>query len=162
MLRPAKTHSVLPDNIMRWFEIEEKVRFNEVDEWGMVFYGNYMAWFELARIALLENFDLLPRQMVELGYVAPVVNLNCDYKRSARTGDIVIVRTTVLKPEIAALIFKFEILLKESRELLAKGETTQVLLTTEHKMIYRLSGELEKRIVKLLDYCSADEPATVS
>ena len=147
---------------MRWFEIEEKVRFNEVDEWGMVFYGNYMAWFELARIALLENFNLLPRQMVELGYMAPVVNLNCDYKRSARTGDNVIVRTTVLKPEIAALVFKFEILQKESRELLARGETTQVLLTTEHKMIYRLSGELEKRIVTLLDYCSADEPATVS
>ena len=147
---------------MRWFEIEEKVRFNEVDEWGMVFYGNYMAWFELARIALLENFNLLPRQMVELGYMAPVVNLTCDYKRSARTGDNVIVRTTVLKPEIAALVFKFEILQKESRELLARGETTQVLLTTEHKMIYRLSGELEKRIVTLLDYCSADEPATVS
>ncbi len=145
---------------MRWFEIEEKVRFNEVDEWGMVFYGNYMAWFELARIALLENFNLLPRQMVELGYLAPVVNLNCDYKQSARTGDSVIVRTTVLKPEIAALIFKFEILLKESRELLAQGETTQVLLTTEHKMIYRLRGELEKRIIKLLNYCRADEPAT--
>jgi len=148
--------------MMRWFEIEEKVRFNEVDEWGMVFYGNYMAWFELARVALLENFDLLPRQMVELGYMAPVVNLNCDYKHSARTGDSVIVRTTVLKPEIAALIFKFEILLKESRELLAKGETTQVLLTTEHKMIYKLSGELEKRIVRLLDYCSIDDPATAT
>ena len=113
---------------MHWFEIEEKVRFNEVDEWGMVFYGNYMAWFELARIALLENFNLLPRQMVALGYTAPVVNLNCEYKRSARTGDGIIVRTTVMKPEIAALVFKFEILLKESRELLAKGETTQVLL----------------------------------
>ena len=151
-----------PDDKMRWFEITEKVRFNEVDEWGMVFYGNYMAWFELARIALLENFNLLPRQMVKLGFMAPVVNLNCDYKRSARTGDSVIVRTTVLKPEIAALVFRFEILLKKNRELLAKGETTQVLLTSDHKMIYRLSGELEKRIAKLLDFCSSDEPDSVS
>jgi len=162
MPRPAKTHSVRPDDKMRWFEITEKVRFNEVDEWGMVFYGNYMAWFELARIALLENFNLLPRQMVKLGFMAPVVNLNCDYKRSARTGDSVIVRTTVLKPEIAALVFRFEILLKKNRELLAKGETTQVLLTSDHKMIYRLSGELEKRIAKLLDFCSSDEPDSVS
>jgi len=153
---------VRPDDKMRWFEITEKVRFNEVDEWGMVFYGNYMAWFELARIALLENFNLLPRQMVKLGFMAPVVNLNCDYKRSARTGDSVIVRTTVLKPEIAALVFRFEILLKKNRELLAKGETTQVLLTSDHKMIYRLSGELEKRIAKLLDFCSSDEPDSVS
>ena len=142
------------DNVMHWFEVEEKVRFNEVDEWGMVWYGNYMAWFEIGRMALLKKFDLLPRQMVELGYVAPVVNLNCDYKQSARTGDTVVIRTTVRKPEIAALIFEFEILHKDSRELLAKGETTQVLLTTEQKMIYRLSGKLEQRIAVLLNYCA--------
>jgi acyl-CoA thioester hydrolase len=149
---------VLPDNVMHWFEVEEKVRFNEVDEWSMVWYGNYMAWFEIGRMALLKKFDLLPRQMVELGYVAPVVNLNCDYKQSARTGDTVVIRTTVLKPEIAALIFKFEILHKDSRELLAKGETTQVLLTTDQKMIYRLSGKLEKRIAVLLNYCAQSKP----
>lgn len=140
---------------MHWFEIEEKVRFNEVDEWGMVWYGNYMAWFEIGRMALLKKFELLPRQMVDLGYVAPVVNLNCDYKQSARTGDTVVIRTTVLKPEIAALIFRFEILHKDSRELLAKGETTQVLLTTDQKMIYRLGGQLEKRIAVLLNYCAS-------
>jgi len=139
---------------MHWFEIEEKVRFNEVDEWGMVWYGNYMAWFEIGRMGLLKTCDLLPRQMVELGYIAPVVNLNCDYKRSARTGDTVVIRTTVLKPEIAALIFKFEIIHKENRELLCKGETTQVLLTIDQKMIYRISGELEKRIEVLLNFCA--------
>jgi len=140
--------------MMHWFEVEEKVRFNEVDEWGMVWYGNYMAWFEIGRMGLLKEFELLPRQMVELGYVAPVVNLNCDYKQSARTGDTVLIRTTVYKPEIAALIFKFEILHKDNRALLARGETTQVLLTTDQKMIYKLSGELEKRIGILLDYCA--------
>jgi acyl-CoA thioester hydrolase len=139
---------------MHWFEVEEKVRFNEVDEWGMVWYGNYMAWFEIGRMALLKKFNLLPGQMVEMGYVAPVVNLTCDYKQSAGTGDTVIIRTSVLKPEIAALIFKFEILQKESRALLARGETTQVLLTTDRKMIYRLSGELEKRIEVLLNFCA--------
>jgi acyl-CoA thioester hydrolase len=139
---------------MHWFEVEEKVRFNEVDEWGMVWYGNYMAWFEIGRMALLKKFNLLPGQMVEMGYVAPVVNLTCDYKQSAGTGDTVIIRTSVLKPEIAALIFKFEILQKENRALLARGETTQVLLTTDRKMIYRLSGELEKRIEVLLNFCA--------
>ena len=138
---------------MQWIETEETVRFNEVDEWGMVWYGNYTAWFEVGRMSLLEHFDLLPRQMVELGFIAPVINLKCDYKHPAACGDRIIIRTTVIKPEIAALIFKFEILLKETRTLLASGETTQVLLTTDKKMIYRLSGELGKRINTLVDYC---------
>lgn len=138
---------------MQWVETEETVRFNEVDQWGMVWYGHYMAWFEVGRMFLLRRFDLLPKQMVELGYIAPVITLKCDFKHPAACGDLIIIRTTAVKPEIAALIFKFEILLKEQDTLLARGDTTQVLLTTDNKMIYRLSGELEKRINNLLNYC---------
>lgn len=141
---------------MRWIDTEEVVRFNEVDEWGMAWYGNYMAWFEVGRMSLLRRFDLLPRQMVELGYVAPVVNLKCDFKHPAASGDRIIIRTTVVKPEIAALVFRFEVFHKEHQILLASGETMQVLLTTSRKMIYRISGELEKRISKLVDYCSQE------
>ena len=91
--------------------------------------------------------------MVYLGYIAPVINLRCDFKSPAGSGDSIVIRTTVVKPEVAALTFKFEILLKENRTLLAHGETTQVLLTTNKKMIYRLTGELEKRISNLVNYC---------
>jgi len=138
---------------MKWFEVEDTVRFNEVDEWGIVWYGNYMAWFEVGRMALLRQFDLLPKNMVELGYIAPVINLRCDFKRSASSGERIIIRVTVEKPEIAALIFKFEILRKEDRTLLARGETTQVLMKTNRKMIYVLKGELKERIMELVDYC---------
>lgn len=138
---------------MRWIDKEEVVRFNEVDEWGMVWYGNYMAWFEVGRMSLLRRFNLLPKQMVGLGYIAPVIRLECEYKQPAASGDQIIIRTTVVKPEIAALIFKFEILQKELRTLLARGETMQVLMTTDKKMIYKLSGEIEKRIARLVDYC---------
>jgi acyl-CoA thioester hydrolase len=128
----------------------------------MAWYGHYMAWFEAGRISLLRRFDLLPRQMVELGYMAPVINLKCDFKKSAACGDWIIIRTTVVKPEIAALTFKFEILLKENRTLLARGETTQVLLKTNRKMVYRLSGELEKRVRNLVDYCLQDVTVQVA
>jgi len=141
---------------MQWVETEETVRFNEVDQWGMVWYGHYMAWFEVGRMSLLRRFDLLPKQMVELGYIAPVITLKCDFKHPAACGDLIIIKTTAVKPEIAALTFKFEISLKEQGTLLAWGETTQVLLTTDNKMIYRLSGELEKRINNLLNYCQKE------
>jgi acyl-CoA thioester hydrolase len=140
---------------MRWIETEETVRFNEVDQWGMAWYGHYIAWFEVGRMALLKKFDLLPEQIVELGYIAPVIRLNCEFKHPAGFGDIIIIRAGVVKPEIAALIFKFEVLLKESGNLLASGETMQVLMTTEKKMIYKLSGDLEKRIQSMIDYCSS-------
>lgn len=138
---------------MRWTETEETVRFNEVDEWGLAWHGHYVAWFEAGRMDLLRRFALMPHQMVELGYIAPVIRLECDFKHPAKCGDRIIIQTTVVKPEIAALKFNFKILLKESQTLLSRAESTQVLLTTDKKMIYRLSGELEKRINILVNYC---------
>ncbi len=141
---------------MKWLETEETVRFNEIDEWGMAWYGNYMAWFEAGRLAILREFDLMPSQMNDIGFIAPVINLQCDYKHPAVCGDRIVIRTTAIKPEIAALIFKFEILRKDDSALLAKGETTQVLQDLNRKMIYRISGELEKRLDKLIAFCSED------
>ena len=146
---------------MNWLETEETVRFNEVDEWGMAWYGHYMAWFEVGRMALLRRFDLLPGQMVELGYIAPVVHVECDYKHSGVCGERIVIRTTVDKPDIAALTFRFEILICEDRKLLARGKTTQVLLTNERKMVYWLSGELKERIQRLVDFCQEDRGCRV-
>lgn len=138
---------------MRWTETEETVRFNEVDEWGIAWHGHYVAWFEAGRMDLLRRFDLLPHQMVELGYIAPVIRLECEFKHPAKCGDRICIQTTVFKPEIAALNFRFKILLKENQILLARGESTQVLLTNENKMIYRLGGELGNRINNLVEFC---------
>ena len=138
---------------MQWVETETTVRFNEVDEWGMAWYGHYMAWFEVGRMALLGRFDLMPRQIVDLGFIAPVVSLKCEFKHPAACGDTILIRTTVVKPETASLIFRFEILRKEGLILLARGETLQVLLTTEKKMIYRIGGELENRISGMVNFC---------
>jgi len=108
-------------------ETEIRVRFHEVDSWGVVWHGHYIAWFEVGRSALLNKFQLSPRDFTRLGYIAPVVDLKCSYKEPARLEDEIIVRTTVLKPTKAAFTFRFEVLRKSDRKLLVTGEETQVL-----------------------------------
>jgi acyl-CoA thioester hydrolase len=138
---------------LQWIEKEETVRFNEVDEWGMAWHGHYIAWFEAGRMALLRRFDLLPKQLVALGYIAPIIRIQCEFKHPAECGDEIIIRTSAIKPEIAALTFQFEIVRKSDQVLLARGESTQVLMTTGKKMIYRIQGELERRIIDLVTFC---------
>lgn len=140
---------------MQWVEIAETVRFNEIDQWGVAWHGHYLNWFEIGRIALLKRFDLLPEQMVAMGYLAPIIRLVCEYKNPALSGDEIVIRTTALKPEIAALVFKAEIHRPKDQALLARSEITQVLMTTEKTMIYRLSGEIQARVQKLLAYCNS-------
>jgi acyl-CoA thioester hydrolase len=137
---------------MNFDETEIRVRFNEVDSWGMVWHGHYIAWFEAGRSALLNKFQLSPPDFTRMGYVAPVVDLKCSYKEPARLDEEIIIRTTVLKPTKAALTFQFEILRKKDRKLLVTGEETQVLLTLDGKMLYSLPPELEEKLKPLFDH----------
>ena len=136
---------------MKCDETETTVRFQEVDEWGIAWYGHYAGWFELGRMELLRKFDLLPRQFLEMGYIAPVVSLKCEYKAPARTGDHIVIKTTVLKPDKAALTFCFEIYRKEDQKLLARGETTQVLMTTGGVLLYCFPDDIRIKINHLLE-----------
>lgn len=138
---------------MRWTETYETVRFNEVDSWGIAWHGHYVAWFEAGRMALLRQVNLLPEQMTALGFIAPVIRLNCEFKHPAKCGEDIIIRTTVEKPEIAAIEFRFEVLRRADRRLLARGASMQVLLTLDNTMIYKVSGEIKKRLDDLVTFC---------
>lgn len=142
---------------MKYEETELRVRFNEVDCWGIAWHGHYVAWFEAGRMALLRKFQLLPQDFSRMGYLAPVVDLKCAYKEPARLDEEILIRTTVLTPTKAALTFKFQILRKEDRKLLASGEETQVLLTLDGKMLYYIPVELQKKIGRILNYLEVPE-----
>jgi acyl-CoA thioester hydrolase len=133
-------------------ETEIRVRFHEVDSWGIVWHGHYIAWFEVGRSVLLNKFQLSPQDFTRLGYIAPVVDLKCSYKEPARLGDDIIIRTTVLKPTKAALTFQFEILRKRDRKLLVSGEETQVLQALDGRLLYYIPPELKQSLQALLDY----------
>ncbi|MBI5582998.1 MAG: acyl-CoA thioesterase [Deltaproteobacteria bacterium] len=138
----------------QWLETEVKVRFEEVDPWQIVWYGNYLSYFEVARTALLEKFDLLAGTITDLGFLTPVVDLKTRFKSPARFNDLLQVRASVRVPETAALVFDFEIHRPADQALIATGETTQVLLSADGKMIYRFSGPLKDRVDRMVAYCN--------
>jgi len=137
---------------MQWVETTTKVRFNEVDQWGIAWYGHYFAWFELARMKVLEQFSLLPEEFTGLGFIAPVVSANCEFKKPARTNDLITIRAHLLRPQTASLTFRFEVLRQSDSSLLAKGETLQVLQRLDGTMIYKVTGELKRRVESMVNY----------
>jgi acyl-CoA thioester hydrolase len=145
---------------MKYDETELRVRFNEVDSWGMVWHGHYVSWFEVGRMTLLGKFHLLPGDFSQMGYIAPVVDLKCTFKEPARQNEEILIRTTLLKPDKAALTFRFQVLRKNDRKLLASGEETQVLLTLDGRMLYIIPQDLRENFQPLFDYL--EEPDSVA
>ncbi len=61
-------------------EVELTVPFHDVDAMGVVWHGNYFRYMEIAREALLNQFDYGYRAMKASGYLWPVVDSRIKYR----------------------------------------------------------------------------------
>ncbi len=137
---------------MKYHESRVQVRFNEVDQWGIVWYANYFAYVEVARSEVLARVGLLPDLLSGLGYTAPIINLTANFKSSARFHDELLVRIRLVPQKTAKLVFAFRIVQADSGRLVMEGESTQVLLNNKGFMVYAPEGELAARIAELAAY----------
>ncbi len=76
-----------------------EVPFHDVDAMGVVWHGNYVKYFEVARCALLDSIGYNYRQMNESGYAWPIVGLRVRYPRPATFGQKIIVTASIQEYE---------------------------------------------------------------
>lgn len=109
------------------FTTSLRVRYAETDQMGVVYHGNYFAWFEVGRVEMLRTIGF-SYQELESGEdcVLPVVEVSCRYRRPARYDDLLDLHTQVKALRGSILIFTYE-LFRET-VLLAEGETKHVIV----------------------------------
>ena len=71
-----------------------RVRYAETDRMGVVYYANYLVWFEVGRTDLLRASGWNYRDMEMEGFGLPVIEAHCTYRESAKYDDDIDVRTT--------------------------------------------------------------------
>jgi acyl-CoA thioester hydrolase len=111
---------------------EVRVRYAETDQMGIVYYANYLVWFEIGRVELLRSLGLAYSQLeTEHQCILPVVEAKCRYRSPARYDDQILIETSPTLLRGAVLKFGYRILRKapEGQEptLLAEGETVHVV-----------------------------------
>lgn len=101
---------------------EIRVRYQETDQMGFVYYGNYFTWFEVGRSELLRDLGLPYRSFEERGILLPVTEAECKYKSSAKYDDLITVKTCITKLRPSRIHFEYQIVSEEGR-VLAYGST---------------------------------------
>jgi len=132
----------------------EKVRFCEVDSFGVMWHGHYVKYFEIGRLELSKRFALSPDEMRAKGYFAPVIDMGCRFREPARYGHEILIRTTVEPTDRASLTFRYQLVQAPDGPLLAEGFTSHVLLTMDGKMLYMVPEELKQPLEALMTYCN--------
>jgi len=112
--------------------IEQEVKFSEVDSLGIVWHGHYVQYFEDGREAFGKKYNLRYLDFYAQGYVVPIVNIQCDYKRFLRYGDSIIIETTFIPGLSAKINFEYRILNAGTKELIVTGSTVQVFLSRDN------------------------------
>jgi acyl-CoA thioester hydrolase len=111
---------------------EVRVRYAETDQMGIVYYANYLVWFEIGRVELLRSLGLAYSQLEkEHQCILPVVEASCRYRSPARYDDRILIETRPALLRGSLLKFAYRILrgAPDGQEptLLAEGETTHIV-----------------------------------
>ncbi|RRA50160.1 thioesterase family protein [Acidipila sp. EB88] len=104
-----------------------RVRYSETDQMGVVYHGNYFAWFEVGRVELLRSLGFSYQELeAQDDCILPVVEASCRYRRPARYDDLLTLATSVKALRGSIVVFTYKLYVGEV--LLAEGETKHVVV----------------------------------
>ena len=109
------------------------MRYAETDQMGIVYYANYLVWFEIGRVevAALLGLCLPASSKRSTSCILPVVEATCRYRSPARYDDEILIETRPALLRGSVIKFAYRILRAavdgEEPRLLAEGETVHVV-----------------------------------
>jgi len=132
--------------------IELRVIYGDTDQMGVVYYANYLRYFEAGRNEFIRAKGLPYRDFEERHRLAlPVVEAGVQYKVPARYDDLVAVETFLTEVRRASARFGYRLL--RGQELLATGHTLHACVD--------LAGRVQRMPRELVERLSAGEEASL-
>ncbi len=114
-------------------ECFHRVRFDEVDALGVVWCGHYASFFEQGRDEWGRKYKFRYQDMMENGFVLPIVQSYADHYHSLQYDELIRIRTYCHWTEAAKMNFSYEVY-TENKRLTVRGYTIHAYTD--------LSGEL--------------------
>lgn len=108
-----------------------EIFYEDTDMGGVVYYANYLKYFERARTGLLRNAGIEPAWWAKNGVTFAVAKAEINYKKPAVYGDLLMVNTGVTIVGSVRLKFEYEIV--RGKELLVTGQTIMACVSGKMK-----------------------------
>jgi len=109
------------------FETKLRVRYAETDRMGYCYYGNFAAFFEVARVEALRELGVTYKQLEDDGIILPVFEYQIKYFKPAYYDEELRIETNIEKVKGARIFFSYKTF-NEKNELLNQASTTLVFV----------------------------------
>ena len=112
---------------MKVFENKLRVRYAETDRMGYCYYGNFAAFFEVARVEALRDLGVTYKQLEDEGVILPVFEYQVKYFKPAYYDEELTIRTKIEKVKGARILFSYQTF-NEKEEVINEASTTLVFV----------------------------------
>jgi acyl-CoA thioester hydrolase len=117
-----------------------RVIYADTDQMGVVYYANYLRFFEAGRNEYLRDKGFPYRRVeAELSVQLPVVEAQVHYRQPARYDDLLVIETAITKLGRASARFEYRVMRGE--ELIATGHTVHACIDRQGR-VQRLPAPL--------------------
>jgi acyl-CoA thioester hydrolase len=114
---------------------EARVMYAETDAMGIVYYANYLRWFEVGRTELLRGLGIPYQKVEEEGISLPVSEVFCKYHASAKYDDVLTIETSVDFIKRASIQFGYRIFREADETLLVTGSTLHAFVDRKGRIV---------------------------
>lgn len=129
-------------------EIEERVRYSEIDRMGIAHNKHYFEWFEIGRTEFCRQLSVPYKDIEAQGYCLVVVESCCRYKKALKYDEVFLIRTTLEEITSKKVVFSYELLTKEERKLIASGHTIHIVTNLKGK-VTALPDDILKKFINI-------------
>lgn len=124
-----------------------KIYYEDTDAGGVVYHANYLRYMERARGEWLSELGMTHRGLAEESRIAFVVRrIDISYKVPARLDDTLAVRTNLLSVTPARLLFRQDVLFRDSGVAATTAEVEVACVSLENSRPARIPSELADKI----------------
>ena len=126
-------------------KIEYRVPYADTDQMKVVYYANYLVYFERLRNELLRGTGYTYLLMEEKGFALPVIEAVCHYKSSARYDDLLTICGWVSSIKGVRITIECEV--RRGEELLASGHTTHACIDIKTGKLCKIPKEFADAVM---------------
>ena len=122
-----------------YFEMQYRVPYGDTDKMGVVYYANYLEYFERGRTEMMRDAGLSYSEMEKQGFMLPVSEAYCKYYSSAKYDDLLTFRSYIPSYSRVKFTIRTEVYCKD--KLLAAGHVVLGCVDMSFK-VTRMPAEL--------------------
>ncbi|HET6674396.1 MAG TPA: YbgC/FadM family acyl-CoA thioesterase [Nitrospiraceae bacterium] len=114
--------------------MDVRIYYEDTDCGGVVYYANYLKYFERARTHFLEERGLSVSGLIEQGTQFLVVHAELDYRSPGRYGETLTIETKLAEVGQASLTFSHVLRERISQRIVVEGSAKLVAVDDQLKV----------------------------